>query len=510
MNRLLIILAAMAFGCVMTIWLMPLTYQDETEGESTEKKPLYWVAPMDASYRRDKPGLSPMGMELVPVYTESENQAQSAGLVSISPEVINQLSVKTQKISLTQASKQITTLAKVEYDQNHIIHIHPRVEGWVEALFVKVTGEEIKQGQALYNLYSPQLLTAQEEFLIALKRSNQLLIQAAEDRLRALKLSDSFIQKLRESREIRQTVTFYASQSGVVNQLNIREGFYVKPGDTLMSIAKLDSVWLTAEVFEQDASFIQADLPVQFSLDYFPQQVWQGKVDYVYPELDDKTRVLRFRTELVNTDLSLKPNMFGSLTLSLPTKPVLQVPVQAVIRTGTQDRLVLAKGEGKFKSIQVQLGANYGANVEVLSGLNPGDEIVTAAHFLIDSESSKSSDFMRMETHQTEIEASSEYQSASVKGIIHQIDFNNRVLNISREAIEKWQRKAARLDFILAENIDIKQLKPEQSVYFTFEVRDDLTIVELEVLNNVQNHNLQKHKSQSHTTHSLELMGAEK
>ncbi|WMN61840.1 efflux RND transporter periplasmic adaptor subunit (plasmid) [Pseudoalteromonas xiamenensis] len=554
MNRsiTLISLILLGFGAgVISTNLFSTGHKANEASVNEEKKPLYWVAPMDSNYRRDSPGKSPMGMDLVPVY--EENDSQSVGTVKISPEVVNNLGVRT--ITTTKASlhDSIKTVGYVQYDEDSLLHIHPRVEGWIETLYVKAAGDPVKANTPLYTLYSPELVNAQEEFLIAINRNNQALINASKARLQALQLSPSFIEKLASERKVKQSITFYTPQSGVIDGMQVREGFYVKPGTTLMSIGQLDTVWVEAEVFERDAAKIHLEQPVTMTLDYLPGRSWEGKVNYIYPTVEAKTRTLRVRLKFANPDLALKPNMFAAVQIhTSSTQQHLIVPKEAVIRTGSQDRVVLAKGDGRFKSVEVQLGLWGKTHVEILSGLAEGDEIVTSAQFLIDSESSKTSDFKRMETsantlwiageiRQLDTEnrvatikheaapdwgwpemtmdfnldervdvkqlavgqslhfevtkqqdgslsvtgihvmgmAEKTYPSAEVGGIINSIDIANRTLNISRDAIEKWDRPAATMDFLVADDIDMNTLSPNMSVQFRFEIQDDFVVVEI-------------------------------
>ncbi|AWB67874.1 efflux transporter periplasmic adaptor subunit [Saccharobesus litoralis] len=530
----------------------------KTQTESTEKKPLYWVAPMDSNYRRDKPGKSPMGMDLIPVYEEASGDEFGPGAVKISPHVVNNLGVRTSQVELKSMHAEISTVGYVQYDEEQLIHIHPRVDGWVEKLYVKAAGNPVEKGQPLYTLYSPQLVNAQEELLIALSRNNKSLISAAKARLKALHLSGKFIEQLETSRKVQQSITFYSPQSGVVDGLKIREGFFVKPGNTLLSIAKLDQVWVEAEIFERDAALIKEEQPVSMTLDYLPRREWDGVVDYVYPTLNNKTRTLRVRLKFDNPDYQLKPNMFAQVTIHANrADSAILVPKEAVIRTGKQDRVVLALGDGQFKSIEVDIGRVDHDNIEILQGLNEDDVVVTSAQFLIDSESSKTSDFKRMthdgvpnsvwmegevnsvmadhgmvnithgpvqawdwpqmtmdfnlssgvdanalqagqtlhfEVSKTEDDGyeitgihimsepdagNDEAPTATVNGTINSIDGSTRTLNISREAIEKWDRPAATLDYVLADNIDISGFKAGHEIRFTFEVRDDLIITEI-------------------------------
>ena len=576
MNSKIALVIGASVGAVLSYFMVSWVGSNmpsETLLNDDTPKPLYWVAPMDDNYRRDKPGLSPMGMDLVPVYANNDTHADSPGTITINPSVINNLGVRTATVNLTTWQQHIETVGYVQYDQESMVHIHPRVEGWVETLYVKSAGDRVSQGQPLYTLYSPQLVNAQEEYLIALKRSNRALMRAAADRLRALQLSDEFIDTLKKQQAIRQSITFYASQSGVVDVLKIREGFYVKPGTTLMSLATLEQVWVEAEVFERDTALIEVGLPVSMTLDYLPNKTWLGQVDYIYPSLNATTRTLRVRLKFDNPQQQLKPNMFAQVSIATrPQQAQLQVPKEAVIRTGKQDRVVLALGNGQFKSVAVSVGSVGHDFIQIIEGLGEGDDVVTSAHFLIDSESSKHSDFMRMNhddvndmaTVQAEvisidadkriltldhgaidawnwpqmvmdfkvdrsvdvtqlkentlymfdIEKSHDnayqvmdysplsgmdhVQSATVTGRVNSINSQTRVLNISRGPIEKWQRGPATMEFTLASDLDISLLKPEQQIMFTFEVREDLVIVEFSAQSLLQTHDQHNMEGMQH------------
>ncbi len=366
---------------------------DETARQSNE--PLYWQAPMDANYRRDEPGLSPMGMELVPVYAEQTKG--SAGSVTISPEVENNLGVRTAAVQFKPFNMAINTVGYVGFDEDRLIHIHPRVEGWLEKLYVKSEGESVQAGQPLYAMYSPKLVSAQEEFVLALQRGNQRLIRAGEERLQTLQVAQAQIDALKKTRLPTKTIIVYSPQEGVIANLGVREGMFVKPGTALMSVGALDEVWVTAEVFERQAGALAVGNAVTMSLDYLPGEEWQGQVDYIYPILDNETRTVRVRLRFANMGGLLKPNMFAQVIIhSGESTPTLQVPRQALIRTGSQNRVVLALGEGRFKSVAVTLGRIGRGEAEILKGIEEGDKVVTSAHFLLDSESSIDSDFQRM------------------------------------------------------------------------------------------------------------------
>jgi len=463
--------------------------EESLSPESTSKdQPMYWVAPMDANYRRDKPGKSPMGMDLVPVY----DRGNDVGVVEISPQVINNLAVRTVKVSQAMLNEEIRSVGYVQYDQDSLVHIHPRVEGWIETLYLKAEGNPVDRGAPLYDLYSPELVNAQEELASALRSNNERLIRASEERLSALQLSDEFIAELKRSGKVRQTVTFRSSKEGVLDTLNVREGFFIGPGTTLMSIAALDDVWVEAQVFESQAALVRPGQRVTMQLDYLPGRKWQGQVDYIYPTLDASTRTLRVRLRFANTNGELRPNMFAQIRIH-PEDTQLRtlIPTEALIRTGTQNRVVLALGKGRFKSIAVETGKISNTHVEILQGLNPGEDIVASAQFLLDSESSKTSDFLRMdqlgaeqgrkqisEEPTSETVISNSKQSAEVMGVIQALDTTTRIANIRREAIPKWNRAAATMDFRILHSVDMQQLKTGQTIHFRFEVSSGEFIVD--------------------------------
>ncbi len=383
-----------AIGALVTT---VLTDRNKDIAEGADREPLYWAAPMDPGYRRDEPGKSPMGMDLVPVYEEG-GAGDSPGMVEISPQVVNNLGVRTAEVSSGRLGASVDTVGYVQYDQDRLVHVHPRVAGWIEALYVKAAGDPVKNGEPLYTLYSPTLVNAQEEFLLAVKRGNDMLVEAAADRLRALQVRSAAIQGLRETATVSRSITLYAPQDGVVDNLKAREGMYVEPGMKIMSIGTLEYVWVIAEVFERQAALVQVGDPVRMRLDYLPGRLWRGEVDYIYPSLNPSTRTLQVRVRLANPDAYLRPGMFAQMEIDTqPGAQALLIPREALIRTEGQSRVVLALGKGRFKSVAVEVGRISGDQAEIVSGLERGDRIVSSAQFLIDSESSRSSDFQRMD-----------------------------------------------------------------------------------------------------------------
>ena len=384
-------------GCLAIFGYFSADNSATATTESAAAKPIYWVAPMDPNYRRDQPGKSPMGMDLVPIF--ANNDTATKGVVRIDPAVVNNLGVRTALVRADILPSRIETVGYVQFNEDELSHIHPRVEGWIERLFVTTAGDTVVAGEPLYALYSPTLVNAQEELLLALTRKNAVLIDAARERLISLQVPMAAIDRVESAREIARTIIVDAPRSGVVKELAIREGMYVKPGMALMSIASLDQIWVIGEIFEPQAAQVQSGDAVTIHLDFLPGRRWQGRVDYVYPVMNVAARTLRVRIKIDNEDLALRPGMFAKLAIATAEQqPTLVIPREALIRTGRQDRVVLALNEGQFKSVAVQVGAIAGQQVEILAGLAEGDHIVTSAQFLIDSESSKTSDFKRLET----------------------------------------------------------------------------------------------------------------
>ena len=282
------------------------------------------------------------------------------------------------------------------------------------------------------------------------------------------------IVELKKSKTVKQRITFYAPQNGVVENLKVREGFFVKPGTKLMSIGDLSQVWIEAEVFERQTTQVRLGSKASVTLDFIPGKTFEGKVDFIYPTINLKNRALKVRLRLNNPSGEFKPNMYAKIVIHAHDQsPTLLIPKEALIRTGSQDRVVLALGEGHFKSIAVNVGRFDGDSVEILSGLNEGESVVSSAQFLLDSESSKTSDFERLHhKKRLENETNKLVSSATTKGIIKGLMPNMRMVTISRDAIEKWQRPAATVDFIVANSVELNLFTVGKNIDFTFEIQE--------------------------------------
>ncbi|MFT7372624.1 MAG: Cu(I)/Ag(I) efflux system membrane fusion protein [Oleiphilaceae bacterium] len=447
--------------------------------ETTEDKPLYWVAPMDKNYRRDEPGQSPMGMDLVPVY-ESEGEE---GSVKISPVVENNLGVKTALVSKASLIMPVETVGNVQFDESKISHIHSRVEGWIEVLNVSAAGDPVKKGQTLYELYSPALVNAQEEYLAALRSGNKNLVRASKSRLFSLGLDDKQAKRLDKRRKVDQRVKVIAEQDGVVIDLKVRQGMHIKPSTEVLSIGTLDSVWVIGEIFERQSYLVKRGQDVEIELNAMPGKIWNGTLNYIYPQLDPKTRTLSIRVRIANIDHFLKPNMLANLRVLSTNEDVsLSIPKQALIKAGNHTRVVKALGDGMYKSVLVEAGfegvilpedatdeAELGSRIQILKGLNEGDRVVTSAQFLIDSESNIDAELARLEQVESSMDMSnvdetSASNSVRAKGKVNKI--MPGMVNLTHDPIPEWDWPTMKMDFQVSESVDLNMLKEGDMIQF--------------------------------------------
>ena len=361
--------------------------------QQKEKQVLYWVAPMDANYRRDKAGKSPMGMDLVPVYAGGDD-----AVVSISAAVENNLGLRSKKVLYKSLQQQIITVGSIEFSDDEISHIHTRTEGWIEKLHVNSIGSKVHKGEVLFELYSPELVNAQEEYLSVLKSDNARLLRAAKRRLLLLDFTEKQIKQLQKTKMVKRTVGIVAPHDGVVSELAVREGMFIKPDKKIMAVGNLHQVWVVAEVFERQSAWLAVGQKVEMKVSSFANKTWQGTVQYIYPEYDKKSRTAKVRLRFNNEDLLLKPNMVAQLTIQAGSDELrLLVPVEAVIHTQGRQRIVKKMSEGKYRSVWITTGLQSNGFTEVFSGLDEGDDVVVSAQFLIDSESNIDAELNRLQ-----------------------------------------------------------------------------------------------------------------
>jgi len=460
----IVLIIGVGIGLVSSRWWSGTNDSVVTDAASAGPEVLYWKAPMDPNFRSDEPGKSPMGMDLVPVYAGAGDDDES--VVTISPQVVNNLGVRTEQAQYGVLSRRIDTVGYVGYDEDTLQHIRTRVDGWIESLEITATGDPVRKGQTLFELYSPTLVNAEEEFLTAQRSGNSTLLKASRERLVALGVSTSEIDRLSKTGKVNQRLAVTAQIDGVVADLAVREGGFITPASEVMSIAKLDRVWVLAEVFERQADWIKPGQRAEVELDYLPGKRIQGTVDYIYPELDLKTRTLKVRMRFDNKNDVFRPNMFARVTIhGTETSAVVHVPREALIRGGATDRVVLAMGEGKFRAQPVQIGIESGDRVEILSGIGTTDLVVTSGQFLIDSESNVESALARMDERVAEEPTSIVQVAATVRGI----DTVKQKLVLQHEPIAEWSWPEMTMGFAVDNEHLLMGLEEGQPVDVTIE-----------------------------------------
>lgn len=358
--------------------------ENAAAAKSGEREVLYWKAPMDPNFRSDKPGKSPMGMDLVPVYA---GESGSSSDVTIDPAVVNNLGVRTAEVKRGSLANRIEAVGYVGYDEDTLTSINTRAEGWVEKLAVKSVGDPVRKGQLLYSLFSPKLATAEREYLTALKSGSPSLLAASRERMRSLGFSDAQVTRLARTGKVGNRVARYAESDGVVVKLGIREGAWVMPATQVMQLADLDPVWVLVEVDPSNRARLHKGQQAEVTFDAFAGKSWQGTVDYIYPDVSAMTRTVKVRVRLPNPARRLQPNMYAHVTLqTAPQHDAVYIPALALIETGQSKRVIVAQGDGHFDVCPVQTGVASGDQVEILKGLRAGQRVVTSAQFMLDSE----------------------------------------------------------------------------------------------------------------------------
>lgn len=313
----------------------------------------------------------------------------------------------------------------------------------------------------LFTLYSPELVKAQEELLNAYRAGRKGLIRGAKERLLALGLDKVQINQIVQRGRASQHVAIKAPADGVVAQLNIRQGSYISPAQTVISAGPLDEVWIDVEVFERQSHWVNVGTNATMVSSAFPDREWSGKVDFIYPILDAKTRTLRARLSFPNKDGALKPNMFASISLQPETKSrVLTIPKQAVIRSGGMTRVVMAEGDGRYRSARIEIGRETEQKIEVLAGLAEQDKVVTSAQFMLDSESSQSADLSRI--NGIDLAA----KTVWAKGEVTDIMQGHRMATINHQPVEEWNWPAMVMNFTFADGVVIEEIQKGQSIDF--------------------------------------------
>jgi len=371
------------------------------KNQSTEAT-IKYVCPMHAHIISDVPSTCPIcGMNLEKVEIGGNTQEIN---INVSGSMQQALALKVAKVERDTLWKFVETVGQIDYDESQISHIHARVTGWVEKLMVKSMGDTVKKGQLLYEIYSPDLVNAQDDYLLALDTAKtagnqkyQDLVRRAGLRLSFLGFNEQQIKQLANSRQTQYRVPFYAQQEGVVETLSIRDGMYIDPSTEVMSLVDLSKVWVIADVFENEQSWISVGQKAEVSVPAMNIRGIEGKIDYIYPELDPITRSLRVRVVLNNKDISLRPKTLAKVALfGGPNKDVLVIPQEALIQTGKENRVIVKQADDSFIAKAVTVGMMSQGKAEIISGLSEGERVVTSGQFLLDSEASLKGSLMRL------------------------------------------------------------------------------------------------------------------
>lgn len=364
-----------------------------------------YVCPMHPQVTSDEPGSCPIcGMDLV--LRQKEQSDDETITVRISAEVRNNLGVRAASVVLEPLPRVVDAVGQVAYDESRVRHIHARAEGWVQRVHVSSVGDRVGKGQPLVELFSPLLESAQQEFLQALRMGGNALVAASENRLRALGISKSEIQRLRRERKVDGYIVFRSDMDGVVIKLDAREGMHVRPDTDMVVMADLEQVWIEADVLTRQAGWLAPGLPATVTLDQSEAPALSGELAYVYPEADPVTRAVRVRLAFDNPGGQLKPNSFATVRISeRDVVPVLQIPREALIRTSRDTRVIVDAGDNQFRPRAVTVAYESGQMAAISDGLAAGDKVVVSGQFMLDSEASLRSELRRVssETHATAV-----------------------------------------------------------------------------------------------------------
>ncbi|MCB2156261.1 efflux RND transporter periplasmic adaptor subunit [bacterium] len=371
----------------------------EDDGGGREREILYWRAPMDPTYIRNEPGKSPMGMDLVPVYADD---VAGGPTIRIDPVTEQNMGVRYDVVRRGPLDKSVRTVGTIAYDEQSIGTVTTKIDGWAEKVYVDSTGTQVHEGEKLFDLYSPELYSAQEEYLVALRnletaeandseRTAELArsrSRSARERLLFFDIGEDQIDALRKEKRLQKTLPINARLTGIVTKKNVQEGDHLKAGQPAYTIADLSTVWVMGKVYESDLPYVKLGQEAEMRLDYLPGRTYHGRVTYIYPYLEEGTREIPVRMEFHNPGYVLKPGMYATIELKADLGEAVLVPSMAVIKTGEREVAFVSREAGKFEPREVQTGLrNATDELQVLSGLAPGEKVVVSGQFLLDSES---------------------------------------------------------------------------------------------------------------------------
>ncbi len=395
----------LALGAGGGYWLSErLRVEKQPAQAEAKSKPLFYRNPMNPEITSPVPAKDPMGMDYIPVYADRvEGQTEKEeGLVSIDPVTVQNMGVRTIKAKRTEISHSIRAVGRIVFNEERLARIHSKTEGWVEKLYVDKTGEWVAKDRFLLSLYSPQLVASQQEYLLALnslkvlekspiediRKGAEDLVKTSRERLKLLDVPEHQIHELEHSRKIKKNLHIHSPFGGVVMKIGVREGQYITPATELYMLADLSKVWVLADIYEYELPWVREGDDVEMQLASVPGTVFHGRLAYIYPYAESKTRTIKVRLEFDNPGMSLKPELFADITIHANRQlDAVVIPAEAVLRSGVAERVFVVRAPGKFEPRIVKLGLGSEGLVQVLEGLEAGEEVVVSSQFLIDSES---------------------------------------------------------------------------------------------------------------------------
>ncbi len=371
-------------------------------GDTSEKKPLFYRNPMNPAITSPVPAKDDMGMDYIPVYADADAASSPIGTVKIDPVLVQKMGVRTGMAMERSMSRVITTPARVTFNEETLTMVHSKFSGWAEQVMVNKTGEEVKKGQTLLTIYSPELVSTQEEYLLALANARVLskssmkeirddaerLVRATRKRLAYFDIPEEVIRQLERSGDVKRDLPIDSPFSGTAINVEVQPGHYITPSKRLYRIADLSKVWVYADVYEPDLPWIRRGDTAMISVASQPGKKFSGTIDYIYPYEEGSTRTVRVRLIFDNRDGNLKPGMFADITIHAGQRDkVLAVPSEAIVRSGSKEQVFEVTGPGVFEPRLVVTGVEADGFTEIIRGLKQHVSVVTSAQFLIDSES---------------------------------------------------------------------------------------------------------------------------
>lgn len=374
----------------LIIWYLYAQYNKNITSSTSPATttPLYWIDPMEPAVHYPGPGKSRMGMDLVAIYPNTTG-ADKSNTIVISPNVINNIGIKTEVARKEKIMHTVEAYGYITFDETKVSHIHTYANGWVRKLYVKATGDIIKKNQPLFGLYSPTLIQTKEEFALSLSKDNKELTELARNRLRALNISQEQIEEIEALKDINPLTLTLSPHDGILATLEIREGMYVTPENTIMSIVDPSVMWIILEVFPKDANYLAVDQDVTITIPGSPEVYLKKKIAFIYPQLDPQTKTIRVRIPIDNPENKLKAQQLvkGTIALTMP-KEAITIDNQAIIYGQDTYRVIVMHKNGEFEPRIITIGLQNNNRVEVTSGVAENELVVTSGQFLLDSEAS--------------------------------------------------------------------------------------------------------------------------